>query len=213
MDLCRRKWTVPPIPLTLWDPTTTLEDPFYYNLVVVQWKSYVWLFVTPWTAVHKVSLPLTIFQVLPEIKSIDCMKVHNLFLLSNTCLLLISLFLRIRVFSRESVLCSVGEIQSQFGDSASVPVILMHLQSWFPLCLTGLILQSNGHSQVIRRRAVWRSHICTCLLARPWMWLYVPPLVKSCLHFLTCFLNLWELFFQEVTVFSFYSCSYNWCIL
>ena len=72
----------------------------YYNLV--QWKSYVWLFVTPWTAVHKVSLPLTIFQVLPEIKSIDCTEVYNFFLLSNTCLLLISLFLRIRVFTLES---------------------------------------------------------------------------------------------------------------
>lgn len=142
-----------------------------WNLVVIQSQSHVLLSVTPWTA-HKGFLP----SASPRV----CLKSYPLngwsyttfsFVLTHVsswfhCFLRISGFLFfVFFFSTESFLCSGGQ---SFEDSSSASVILILLQSWFPLCLTGFMsLQFNGYTQVIPSRAVWCSHICTCLLERP----------------------------------------------
>ena len=67
--------------------------------------SHVGLFVTPWTAVCPASLSFTISQSLLKLMSIESVMPSNHLLLSHPLLLLPSIFLSIRVFSNESVLC------------------------------------------------------------------------------------------------------------
>ena len=69
----------------------------------VQSHSHVWLFATPWTVVHQASLSITNSQRLPKPMSIlSVMPSNHLFLYHP--LLLASIFLTIRVFSKESAL-------------------------------------------------------------------------------------------------------------
>ena len=81
---------------------------------------------------------------------------------------------------------------------ASASVLLMNIQGWFPLGLTGLIsLLSKGLLRVfsnttIRKHqffgtqpSLWSSsHIHTWLLEKPWLWLDGPLSAKWCLYFL-----------------------------
>ena len=64
----------------------------------------------------------------------------------------IIVFSSIRVFSNESVFTSGGQ---SIGASASVSVLPVNIQGWFPLGLTGLIsLQSKGPSRVFSNTTV-----------------------------------------------------------
>ena len=72
------------------------------------------------------------------------------------------------------------------GASASVSVLPVNIQGWFPFGLTGFIsLQSQGISRIFcsttvqkhelfsAQPSLWfNSHICTWLLEKPWLWLY-----------------------------------------
>ena len=60
--------------------------------------------VTPWTAVHHVSLSITNSQSLLKLMSIESMMPSNHLILCHPLLLLPSIFPRIRVFSNESTL-------------------------------------------------------------------------------------------------------------
>ena len=70
----------------------------------VQLLSCVWLFGTPWTAAHQVSLSFTISQSLLKIRSIESMRPSNYLTLCRPLLLLPSIFPSIRVFSSELAL-------------------------------------------------------------------------------------------------------------
>ena len=70
----------------------------------VQSLSHVRLFVTPWTAARQASLSITISRSQPKPMSIESGMSSNHFILCRPLLLLPSIFLRIRVFSSESVL-------------------------------------------------------------------------------------------------------------
>ena len=86
------------------------------------------------------------------------------------------------------------------GALASALVLLMNIQEWFPLGLTGLIsLLSKGLSKVFSSTTVWKypffgaqpslwsnSQICK----KPELWLYAPLSAKWCLWFLTHYLSL-----------------------
>ena len=74
-------------------------------MVVVQSLSHVRLFVTPWTAAHQASLSFTISQNLLKLMSIVTVMPSNHLILCHPLLLPPSIFLSIRVFSSESVLC------------------------------------------------------------------------------------------------------------
>ena len=65
----------------------------------------VWLFVTPWTAARQASLSITKSQSLRKLMSIESVMPSNHLILCRPLLLLPSIFLGIRVFSNESVLC------------------------------------------------------------------------------------------------------------
>ena len=82
----------------------------------------------------------------------------------------------------------------------SASVLPVNIQGWFPLELTDLIFLSKGLSRVFSRTTIWKhqffgaqpflwskSHICTWLLEKPWLWLYGSLSAKWCLCFLICF--------------------------
>ena len=71
----------------------------------VQLLSRVQLFATPWTAACQASLSITISQSLLKLMSIRSVMPSNHLILCHPLLLLPATFPRIRVFSKESVLC------------------------------------------------------------------------------------------------------------
>ena len=71
----------------------------------VQSLSRVQLFATPWTAARQASLSITNFRSLLNLRSIESVTPSKHLTLCQPLLLLPSVFLRIRFFSSESVLC------------------------------------------------------------------------------------------------------------
>ena len=71
----------------------------------VQSLSCVRLFATPWTAAHQASLSITNSQSLLKFMSIELVMPSNHLILCHPLLLPPLVFLSIRVFSNESVLC------------------------------------------------------------------------------------------------------------
>ena len=88
----------------------------------------------------------SVLHYLTEFAQIHVHWVCNANYLVLCCPLLLppSIFPSIRVFSNESALW----IRWSIGASASASVLLVNIQDWFPLGLTGLILQSKGLSRV-----------------------------------------------------------------
>ena len=93
----------------------------------VQSLSPVWLFVTSWTAACLASLSITNSQSLLKLLSIESVMPSNHLILSRPLLLPPSIFPR--VFSNEFVFSSGGQ---RIGISASVSVLPMNTQDWFP---------------------------------------------------------------------------------
>ena len=119
--------------------------------LVVQSLSRVWLFVTPWTAACQASPFFTVSQSLPKLMSIESLTLSNHLILCRP-LLLPSIFLSMRIFSRSQFFTSGGQ---STGVSASVSVLPMNIQDWSPLGWTGLIsLQSMGLSRVFSSTTV-----------------------------------------------------------
>ena len=93
-------------------------------------------------------------------------------------LLLPSVFPSIRVFTIRRLFASCGQ---SIGASASVSVLPMNIQGWFPLALTSLnSLLPTGLSRVLSSTTIWKhqffgalpslwsnSPICTWLLEKP----------------------------------------------
>ena len=112
---------------------------------VVQLLSQVQLFETPWTAACQASPSFTSSQSLLKLLHWVSDAVQ-LLLFCRLLLLLSSIFPSIMVFSNESLFASGGQ---SIRASASVSVLPMNIQVWFPLGFTGLIsLQSKAFSRV-----------------------------------------------------------------
>ena len=136
----------------------------------------------------------SVLHYLPEFAQLHVHSVSDAIQPFHPPLLLPSIFLSIRIFSNELGGQSIG---------ASASVLLMNIQEWFPLRLTGLIsLQPKWPSRVFSSTVVWKhqffsvqpfllssSHIRTCLLGRSK--LYGPLLSKWCLCFLICCLDIY----------------------
>ena len=71
----------------------------------VQSLSCVLLFATPWTAARQASLSISNSQSLLKLMSIEMVMPSNHLILYCPLLLLTSVFLNIRIFNNESVLC------------------------------------------------------------------------------------------------------------
>ena len=104
-------------------------------------------------------------------------------------------------FQMSQLFASSGQ---NISASTLASILVMNIQSWFPLWLTGLIsLLSKGLSRVFSNTTVWKhqffgahpslwsnSHIHTLLLEKPELWLYRPFSEKWCLCFLIRCLGL-----------------------
>ena len=110
-----------------------------------QLLSHVQLFATPWTAVCQASLSIMNSQSLLKLMSIQLVMPSNHLILCCPLLLL-----------PQSLPASESFPMSQFftlgsqgiGVSASASVLLMNIQDWFPLWLTGLSsLESRGSQE------------------------------------------------------------------
>ena len=107
-------------------------------------------------------------------------------------------------FLMSQLFASVGQ---SIGASASVSVLPMNIQDWFPLGWTGLMsLQSKGLSRVFSNTTVWKHQFFG---AQPFLWsnshihtwLDRPLLSKWYLCFLICYLGFSLVFFQVASVF------------
>ena len=128
-----------------WAEGVLNRPPVPSTLVVVQSLSRIWLFVTLWTAAHRVSLSFTISRSLLRLMSTGTVMLSNHLILCHSLFLLPSLFPASGSFPVSHTFTSGGQ---SIGDSASVSVLPMNNQGWFPLGLTGLIsLQSKGLSR------------------------------------------------------------------
>ena len=129
---------------------------------------------------------ITISQSSIKLMSIKSVIPSNYLILCHPFLLLPSVFPSMRIFSNESALHIRWPKYWSFSFSicpsdAYSGVLLMHIQDWFPLELTGLIsLQSKGLSRVFSNTTVQKnqsfgaqpslwssSHIHTWLLEKP----------------------------------------------
>ena len=106
-------------------------------IISVQSLSHVQLFATPWTAASQASLSITNSQSLLKLMSIESVMPsnHRVFCCC-TLLLQPSIFPSIRVFIDHQFFQSGGQ---SIGVSASVSVLPMNIQDWFPLGWTGWI--------------------------------------------------------------------------
>ena len=106
-------------------------------------------------------------QSLPKFIFIESVIPSNHLILCHP-LLLPSIFLRIRVFSNESVLPI--RWPKYWPPSASAWVLPMNIQDWFTLGLIGWIfLQSKGLSRVFSNTSVQKHQVFNVQLSCPYM--------------------------------------------
>ena len=146
---------------------------------VVQPLRHVQLFATPWTLAYQASLSFTISLSFLKLLSIESIMPSKHLILCHpppfsSCL---QSFPASGSFPVGSLFTSGGQ---SIGVSASVSVLPMNIQGWFPLGLTSLIsLQSKGLSRVFSSTTIWKHqlfgaqpslwpsfHICTWLLEK-----------------------------------------------
>ena len=130
----------------------------WHIIIVVQLLSDVWLLISDcnpmdcripgFPVLHYMSRSLL------KLMSLESVMPSNHLILCRPLPLLPSIFPSIRVSPSESTLHMKW---SKCEASASASVLLMNIQGWFPLELTGLIsLQSNGFSRVFSRTTIWK---------------------------------------------------------
>ena len=117
----------------------------------VQSLSCVWLFATPWTTAHQTSLSITSSWSLLKLTSIELVMPSNHFILCRLLLLPPSIFPSIRVSSKSQFFAPGGQ---SIGVSASVSVLPMTFQDWFPLGWTHWIsLLSKGLKSLLQHHS------------------------------------------------------------
>ena len=131
----------------------------------VQFLSCIPFFATPWTAACWASLSITNSWSLLKLMPIESVMPPNHLILYYPLLLLPSVFPRIRIFSKESVLCIRW---SNDRASASASVLLMNSQDWFSLGWTSWIsLLSKGLSRVFSNTTVQKHQFFSTQLYGP----------------------------------------------
>ena len=135
----------------------------------VQLLSCVQLFVTPWTAAHQASLSITNSWSLLKLMSIEsCHPTISSSVVPFSSHL--QSFSASGFFPMTHLFTSGGQ---SIGVSASVSVLPMNIQDWFPLGWTGLIsLQYKGLSRVFSNTTasiLWHSAFFTVQLSYPYM--------------------------------------------
>ena len=139
----------------------------------VQLLSRVWLFATPWTAVHQASLSITnSWSLLKLLKSIESVKSNPLIL---CCLLLLppSIFLTIRVFSNESVLRirwpKYWSFSFSISPSSEYSELISFRMDWLDLLAVQGTLKSLLQHYSSKASILWCSAFFIVQLSHPYM--------------------------------------------
>ena len=153
---------------------------------LVQSLSRVRLFVTPWSAACQASLSITNSQSLLKLMSIESVMSFNHLSLCHPFSSCLQSYPASGAFPVSQIFLSSG---LSIGAPASASVLLMNIQGWFPLRLSGSISwQSKRLPRVLYSAIVWKhqffgaqpslwsnSHIHTWLLEKPKFWIYGFP--------------------------------------
>ena len=134
---------------------------FFRLYIVVQLLSCVWLFETPWTAIHKASLFFTISRSLLKLMSVVSMMPSNHLILCCPLLLLHSIFPRIRIFSNELAPCIRWPKYWSFSFSISLTNEYSGLISfridWLDLLVVQRTLKSLLKHHSSKASVLWHS--------------------------------------------------------
>ena len=145
-----------------------------HQSLVVESLSCVWLFVTPWTAAHQISLSFTISQSMPKFMSIESVMPSNYLILCRSLPLLPSIFPSIRVFSSESAgslhtLPKYWSFSFSIGPSSEYSGLISFRMDWLDLhAVQGMpksLLQYHSSKASILRH----SAFLTVQLSHPYM--------------------------------------------
>ena len=141
--------------------------------VVVQLLSYVWLFMTPWTAAHQASLSINNSWNLLKLMSIESVMPSNRLILCCPLLLPPSIFPSIRVFSNVSVLHIRWPKYWSFSFSISPSNVYSGLISFTMDLLDLLVVQGTLKSlpqyHSSKASILWCSAFFIVKLSHPYM--------------------------------------------
>ena len=137
-------------------PQTSRPLGIFMKIISFNQLSRVWLFVTPWTAVHESSL-CNNSQSLLKLMAIELVMPSNHLILCCPCpFSCLQSFLASRSFLRSQLFTSVNQ---SIGASASASKLAINIQDWFPLGLTAWIsMQSKELSRVFSNTTVQKHH-------------------------------------------------------
>ena len=134
--------------------------------------SFVWLFVTPWTAAHQASLSITNSWSLLKLMSIELPSNH--LILCCSPLLLPSVFPCIRVFSNESVLHTRWPKYRNFSFSISAfneySGLISFRMDWLDLLAVQGTLKSLLQHHSLKASILWHSAFFIVQLSHPNYW-------------------------------------------
>ena len=145
-----------------------------FIFVVVCLLSCVWLFATPRTVACQTSLPITNYQSLLKLMSIESVRPYNHLILCPPLLLQPSIFPSIRVFSNESALHTRWQKYWSFSFSISYSNGYSALVS-FRIDWLDLLEESKGLSRVSSNTTISKASIlqhsafCIVQLSHPYM--------------------------------------------
>ena len=143
----------------------------YSHLVVARSLICVWLFATPWMVALQASLTSTISQSLLQLMFIKSVMPSNHLILCRPLLLLPSIFLSIRVFSKESVHCirwpKYWSFNFSIGPSKKYSGLISFRMDWFGLLavqgtLKSLLQHHSSNTSILQCSAffmVQLSHL------------------------------------------------------
>ena len=150
-----------------WFTTLKLED------AVIQSPNHVWLFATPWTTARQASLSITNSQSSLKLMSIESVMSSNRLILCYSLLLPPSIFLSIRVFSKESALCIRWPKYWSFSFNISLsnehPGLISCRMDWFDLLEVQGTLKSLLQHHSSKASILWCSAFIIVQLSHPYM--------------------------------------------
>ena len=135
--------------------------PYICLFVVIQSLSHILFFMTPMDCMQHAVQSSTISRSSLKFMPIESVML-SYHLICCPGLLLPSVFSSIRVFSNELALLVRWPVLAWIGASASVSVIPINIQCWFPLGLTGLIhmcVYMYIHMYIFIYMLVWSPYI------------------------------------------------------
>ena len=138
--------------------------------VVAQSPSHVQLFVTPWTAVHQVSLSFTISWNLLKLVFFGSVMPSNHLILCHSLLLLPSIFSCIRDFSNELALCikwpKYWSFSFSISPSSESSGLISFRMDWFDLAVQGTLKSLLQHHSS-KTSVIWCSAFFMVQLSHP----------------------------------------------